>query len=113
MGIESHFKKLKHHNPGFPERMVNMIKELNGLSPNVFKRMAKDTYDRLVMLIERGLSGHGIKDVEESVAAEHLMHMIVDCEDVYIACQRAGIELGAFPFKEYIDILIPPKLEGE
>lgn len=113
MAIEDFIKPLDGHKPGFPKQIVGIIKNLNMFSHDMLKFLAEESYHRLLEMIDRGLSGQGVKVDEEEMAALYVSHLIVDAAILHNACRRAEINVGSFPYDYLADRLIPHKKEKE
>lgn len=113
MSIEEHIKPIPYGSKlGFPPMVSGILKHLTVFSNDTLKHLAEETYHRLIEIIERGMSGKGIKTEEEDKAGEYISHLILDAAYVHHACCRAGINVGDFPFDYLVDKLLPPR-EGE
>lgn len=107
MTIENLLEPLKTHRPGFPKFMVEIINNTTPESNVALIDLIDNTYHQLLEIIDKGLSGKGIKVNEEKVAAEYISHLIIDAEDLWFACKRCGVLVGEFPYKYLVDKLLP------
>lgn len=106
MAVVDHIKPLENHSSGIPPQVMFHMKRLNTQSSKRMIDLAMQSYDKVLRLIEKGLSGDVPVDSEQR-AAEYVSHLILDAAFIHDCLCHAGCVVGKFPYDYLADKLLP------
>lgn len=112
MSVREKLKPVENHVTGIPSNIFLVLKGVGPHTPRKLLDPVRTAYDKQARLIEatldgKDLEGFPIPSDKEELAAEMVAHMIIDHAFLHEALSRAGYPVGAYPFEDMADLILP------